>query len=46
MMSSIGFRSIKVDLIIHGSSFKDKHVVVNDPPKLNNVINTYLNIIV
>ena len=39
-LSSIGFKSIKAGLSIHGSLFNDINSVAKDPLKLNNAINT------
>ena len=41
-LSSIVFISISVGLVVHGSLFKDIHLVVEDLHKLNNAINTCL----
>ena len=41
-LRSTGFKSIRVALAIHVSSFKDRHVVAKELRKLNNTINTCL----
>ena len=38
-LSSTGFKSMRVGLIIHGSSFNDAHLVAKELLKLNNPIN-------
>ena len=37
-LTSTGFKSIRVGLTIHGSSFKNRHFVAKDSVKLNNAI--------
>ena len=37
---SVGFKSIRVGLNMHGSSFNDTHFVAKQLLKLNNTVNT------
>ena len=41
-LSSIGFKSIRVVLLMHGSLFNDTHLVDKDSLKLYNPIDTCL----
>ena len=41
-LSSIGFKSIRVVLLMHGSLFNDTHLVAKDSLKLYNPVDTCL----
>ena len=41
-LSSIGFKSIRVFLLMHGSLFNDTHLVAKDSLKLYNPLDTCL----
>ena len=42
-LSSTGFKSIRVGLIIHGLLFNDTHLVAKEPLKLNNALKHLFN---
>ena len=41
-MDLFGFKSLRLDLTKHGSSFRDMHSVANDQLKFNNAIKACL----